>query len=119
MPVPWEPESVLAGIVVEAGFKYDPEQDILYSRRDALQRKAGYTYLYDVVAPETTSANIHCEPIRFVFDARKWMIELWKGQYGIETGAEIGVYVAPKTKVPRKITEGFRYYFPKVANLKD
>jgi hypothetical protein len=33
-----------------------------------------------------------CEPIKFEYDGRKWMIGLWKGQYDLVTGGEIGVY---------------------------
>jgi hypothetical protein len=35
---------------------------------------------------------IDCEIFYFSYGGRPWMIELWKGQYGLETGAEIGVY---------------------------
>ena len=33
-----------------------------------------------------------CEPVTFSYAGKRWLIELWKGQYGITTGAEIGVY---------------------------
>ena len=33
-----------------------------------------------------------CEPITFSYRGKRWLIELWKGQYGITTGGEIGVY---------------------------
>ena len=38
---------------------------------------------------------IDCEPIFFDYDGKHWMIELWKGQYGLETGCEVGVYTRP------------------------
>ena len=38
---------------------------------------------------------IDCEPVRFYYGGKKWLIELWKGQYGMTTGCEIGVYTAP------------------------
>jgi hypothetical protein len=38
------------------------------------------------------NAIIDCEPIFFDYAGKTWMIELWKGQYGLETGCEIGVY---------------------------
>mgnify|MGYP000621142798 CR=1 FL=1 len=33
---------------------------------------------------------------RFYFDyqGKTWLLEFWKGQYGINTGAEIGIYRA-------------------------
>ena len=87
----WTPTSALAQAVVAAGFEYDPAQDIIFSRMDPLQRKLGYGYGYDELAL-AMSADIDCEPIFFDYAGKHWMIELWKGQYGLETGCEIGVY---------------------------
>ena len=90
----WAPTSALAHAVVAAGFMYDPSQDIIYSRMDALQRNFGYAYGYDAAALGM-SADLDCEPIFFDYDGKHWMIELWKGQYGLESGCEIGVYTRP------------------------
>lgn len=87
----WVPSTVTAKAVADAGFDYDPEQGIIKSRIDAIQRRFGYCWKYDQAAP-VLSMIIDCEPICFTYDGAKWMIELWKGQYGIMTGAEIGVY---------------------------
>jgi hypothetical protein len=87
----WEPRTVVAKAVHACGFDYDPENDIISSRMDAWQRKVGYCWKYDQGAP-LLGFIIDCEPICFTYGGAKWMIELWKGQYGIETGAEIGVY---------------------------
>ena len=45
--------------------------------------------------PPWMSMNLDCEPIFFDYDNKHWMIELWKGQYGLEVGCEIGVYTRP------------------------
>ena len=58
---------------------------------DPLQRNFGYAYGYDAAAL-LMNAIIDCEPIFFDYNGKTWMIELWKGQYGLETGCEIGVY---------------------------
>ena len=93
MPKTWKPVSDLAKIVYDAGFNYDPDQDIIYSRMYPWQRNFGYAYSYDLAAPVTISAVIDCEPFFFNYKGKDWMIELWKGQYGLETGGEIGIYV--------------------------
>jgi UDP-2,3-diacylglucosamine pyrophosphatase LpxH len=90
-PGDWTPRSLLAHAVVAAGFSYDPRQDIIYSRMYPLQRHFGYGYGYDAAAL-AMNAIIDCEPIFFDYGGKSWMIELWKGQYGLETGCEIGVY---------------------------
>jgi hypothetical protein len=94
MPGAWKPESALAQAVYDAGFLYDPEEDIIYSRMEPIQRRFGYAYGYDAAAL-AMSADIDCEPIFFDYGGKHWMIELWKGQYGLETGCEVGVYTRP------------------------
>jgi UDP-2,3-diacylglucosamine pyrophosphatase LpxH len=91
---PWIPTSPLARAVDLAGFEYDPGQGIIYSKMNPLQRSFGYAYGYDASAL-LMSAVIDCEPIFFDYAGKTWMIELWKGQYGLETGCEIGVYTRP------------------------
>lgn len=73
------------------GFAYDHAQDIFYLVMDPWQREFGYCSLYDDAAV-SFSMVMDCEPIRFEYAGKKWLIELWKGQYGMTTGAEIGIY---------------------------
>lgn len=73
------------------GFAYDPSQDLFYSLMDCWQRSFGYCRLYDE-ASATFSMIIDCEPIYFRYDDKKWLIEFWKGQYGMTTGGEVGIY---------------------------
>jgi len=84
----------LANAVDAAWFLYDPRHDIIYSKISPLRRIFGYAYGYDAAALAMT-AIIDCEPIFFDYAEKHWMIELWKGQYGLETGCEIGVYNRP------------------------
>lgn len=76
------------------GFAYDSRQDIFYSRMDSWQREYGYGKLYDDAA-SAVNMIIDCEPIYFEYQDRKWLIEFWKGQYGITTGGEVGIYYLP------------------------
>jgi len=73
------------------GFAYEPNQDIFYSIMNPWQRELGYCRLYDE-ASAALSMIIDCEPITFEYNGRKWLIEFWKGQYGMNTGGEIGIY---------------------------
>ena len=86
------------------GFAYSPRKGIFCSREDAWQRSAGYGKAYDEMAP-LMSMVIDCEPIYFDYGGRRWLIEFWKGQYGIATGAEIGIYVkdAPAEESPERL----------------
>ena len=84
-------EPPLSQIIERAGYAYDATQDLFYSIRNAWQRKYGYCQLYDEACSPLTLI-LDFEPIRFNYDNRRWLIELWKGQYGMTTGCEVGVY---------------------------
>ncbi|MGN0544088.1 MAG: DUF4474 domain-containing protein [Acutalibacteraceae bacterium] len=73
------------------GFDFDSNQGIFYNPKDPWQRNFGFCELYDKCAPLTT---MFYDTQRFKFDyaGKNWMIQVWKGQYGITSGAEIGVY---------------------------
>ncbi len=75
------------------GFFFLPAQGLISSVWDPWQREFGYMALYDRSAPYFNMI-FHCEPIYFDYNDRTWLIEFWKGQYGINTGCEIGIYHA-------------------------
>lgn len=92
------------------GFTYDPYQDIFYSLLNPWQRELGYCRLYDE-ASAALSMIIDCEPITFEYNGRRWLIEFWKGQYGMTSGGEIGIYytTGPNLNIPG-IFNGTFYY---------
>ena len=87
-----------------SGFAYDEQHDIFYALDDAWQRGYGYHESYDYMAPHFNMI-MDCEPIRFQYHHRYWLLELWKGQYGVCTGAEIGLYVSDDGRVYHCVTE--------------
>ena len=99
----WKPQTDLALAVYTAGFEYHPDKDIMCSTMNNVQRMGGYCKMYDDTA-YIISSIIDSEPIYFRYDGYEWMIELWKGQYGIETGCEIGIYYREQDK-PLSISE--------------
>ncbi len=84
-----------------AGFAYNPEKDIFYSTKNAWQKNLGYSHIYDVAAP-IGRMIIDTEPIRFYYNNKNWLITFWKGQYGITTGGEVGIYCTSEQKVNKK-----------------
>lgn len=75
------------------GYSYNSEKGYFYTDdKDCWQYGFGYNEIYDQMAPITVMF-IDEVRIRFDYDDRAWMIQLWKGQYGwVFVGAEIGVY---------------------------
>ncbi|HWT27009.1 MAG TPA: DUF4474 domain-containing protein [Mobilitalea sp.] len=92
------------------GFAYEPNKDLFYSLLYPWQRELGYCRLYDE-ASATLSMIIDCEPIYFKYNGRKWLIEFWKGQYGMTTGGEIGIYytTGPSLNIPGVFNGTFYY----------
>lgn len=84
-----------------AGFKYDFKNDMFIAVKDSWQRKFGYGHIYDVLAP-LVNVILDTESIYFKYGNYNYLIAFWKGQYGMVTGAEIGVYRTTDEKVNNK-----------------
>ena len=94
-----EKQTFLNELIAPFGFLYDGCEDIFFSATDAWQREFGYRALFDRAAPRFHMI-FDCEPVYFEYNGKTWLIEFWKGQYGINTGAEIGVYCADEILSP-------------------
>lgn len=88
-----ERAQTLGSLISPLGYCYDPMQDCVSTTIDAPQRAFGYTALFDRYAPRFGMV-FDCMPIYFDYRERTWLIECWKGQYGINLGCEVGVYKA-------------------------
>lgn len=84
-----------------AGFKYDPERNVFVPSKNSWQRKFGYGHIYDLLAP-FASIIIDTESVYFYYNGYNYLISFWKGQYGISTGAEIGIYKTKDKHVSKK-----------------
>lgn len=81
------------------GFCYDIRQDIFSTRTDAWQKSFGYGRIYDLAAP-SMNLVLDTEPVYFNYQKKTWLIQFWKGQYGITAGAEAGIYHADSIVPP-------------------
>lgn len=80
------------------GYLYDPAGRYFYTADDPWQRNIGYNSIFDTAAP-LSLINFDTVRLRFPYGNKDWMIQLWKGQYGlIFYGAEVGVYTKPKDR---------------------
>ncbi len=85
--------NLLSELTEPFGFVYEPIEDIFVSHINAWQREHGYMALFDKLAPKFNMI-FDAYPVYFDYQDKTWLIEFWKGQYGINTGAEVGVYHA-------------------------
>lgn len=81
--------------IMPYGYCYERIQDMFITTMYPWQRETGYCRLYDESAV-SMSMVIDCEPIEFEYNGELYLIEFWKGQYGMTCGAEVGVYKADK-----------------------
>ena len=83
--------------LIDVGFDFNVKDVLIYGAVHAWQRALGFDRLYDLLANSTPLFNMSTR--RFHFDAhgKEWMIQIWKGNYGLVTnGVEVGVYNRPK-----------------------
>ena len=81
------------------GYSYNSEGDYFYTDdKNCWQYGYGYNEVYDQAAGFAVMF-IDKVRIRFDYDGKAYMIQLWKGQYGwVFVGAEIGVYTTNEFK---------------------
>ena len=73
------------------GFKYSTTEKCFITSEDAWQRQYGYNENNDASAP-VLAISYDTMRVYFDYDGLQWMIQYWKGQYGlILVGAEIGI----------------------------
>lgn len=94
-----EKTDLLNHLVEPAGYTYNPHQDIFTSHINAPQKLFGYHTFYDFAAAFFNMVFDY-ETIYFDYRGRTWLIELWKGQYGINSGCELGIYYTDQTLAP-------------------
>lgn len=97
---PNQKDTLLDTLAKPVGYGYDSQQDLFIARKDAPQKIFGYTTLFDLFAPYFNMIFDY-ETIYFDYNGRTWLIEMWKGQYGINTGCELGIYYADKIVSPK------------------
>lgn len=78
------------------GFSVDLEQMVSYTGINVWQRNFGFCMGYDLFCFFTPYLmNYVTQRIKFNYDHREWMIQIWKGTYFITNGGEVGVYNRP------------------------
>ncbi|MBQ7296110.1 MAG: DUF4474 domain-containing protein [Clostridia bacterium] len=73
-------------------YQYDYDYGYYYANdKESWQKNFGFARVYDYVAPYV---GMEYDYIRvfFTYDEEDFMVQLWKGQYGVLYGGEIGIY---------------------------
>lgn len=100
------------------GYSYDPIQDILISTKDSWVMNQTYSNIVDEQLSDH-SIITDCEPVCFEYNYKKWIIEFRKGQYHLNTGAEICLYNCPLDSDDYKFVTQNDYILMSFSLLKD
>lgn len=80
------------------GFDYDAGQYLVIGATEAWQRQFGFCRLYDTLSP-LVLMDYDTVRIKFQYGEMDWMVQLWKGNYAITNGGEIGIYHKPTDRL--------------------
>ncbi|MBQ8782697.1 MAG: DUF4474 domain-containing protein [Clostridia bacterium] len=78
--------------VLGIGFVLDTDDYVISTAVNSWQRGFGFTMAYDIFCYVTKLFDYVTVRVKFEYDNREWMIQLWKGKYLVAPGAEIGIY---------------------------
>lgn len=74
------------------GFNFDYGELLVYTMVNVWMRDFGFMVFYDVFSYTTPVFFYNTRRIKFDYDGLEWMIQIWKGNYVVSNGAEVGIY---------------------------
>lgn len=84
------------GGMFNSGFKFDVNHLMVYAIQDCWEKDFGFCAAYDIIS-QLFGYDYMTRRVKFRYDNKDWMIQLWKGYYGfyLMKGGEVGVYTKP------------------------
>lgn len=79
-----------------ASYRYDSKNEYYYmDDKECWQKDLSYEQVYGDIAP-AAGMFIDQVRVRFNYEGKDWLIQMWKGQYGfLLVGSEISIFTAP------------------------
>ncbi|MBQ4244543.1 MAG: DUF4474 domain-containing protein [Clostridia bacterium] len=78
--------------IVNTGFNFNIQKLLVYAPMNCWMRDFGFTMLYDINCYIMPMWNYITRRFKFNYDDRQWQIQIWKGNYLITNGGEVGIY---------------------------
>lgn len=79
--------------LIGTGYNYNLADMVLYTTVHSWMREFGFCLLYDAAASSMpVFFNYRTRRFKFDYDGMEWMIQIWKGNYTVANGAEVGLY---------------------------
>ena len=85
--------------IVGVGFNFDLSEMLVYATLNCWMRDFGFCVPYDIIA-SSMPVFFNYRTRRFMFDynGMEYMIQIWKGNYLITNGGEVGIYCRDASK---------------------
>ena len=74
------------------GFNLDYGDLLVYTMVNVWMRDFGFMLFYDIFSYITPMFFYNTRRIKFDYDGLEWMVQIWKGNYIVSNGAEVGIY---------------------------
>lgn len=74
------------------GYNLSIYELLIYAPVNVWMRDFGFTLAYDLFCYTTPFFFYNTRRIKFDYDGKEWMIQIWKGNYLVSNGAEVGIY---------------------------
>lgn len=78
--------------MIDTGFEFNMNEMLGRTVIDCWQRNFGFCIEYDILCYILPIFNYRTRRFRFDYAGKEWMIQIWKGNYVIANGAEVGLY---------------------------
>lgn len=78
--------------IIATGYNFYYDDLVVYTLVDVWMRDFGFMLFYDFFSYTTPFFFYSTRRIKFDYDGVEWMIQVWKGNYLISNGAEVGIY---------------------------
>ncbi len=76
-----------------SGYNFNFYEMVVYTTVDCWMRNFGFCLMYDILANSMPiSYSYITRRFKFEYDGLEWMVQIWKGNYFISNGGEVGIY---------------------------
>lgn len=81
------------------GYYLDLNNNLVYTGIDVWQRSMGFNIYYDIFCYLTPFFfHYTTQRIKFNYEGKDWMFQMWKGRYALANGGELGIYTRDESK---------------------
>lgn len=78
--------------IIGTGYNFSTAEMLVYTLPNMWVRDFGFCFFYDFFSYTTPFFFYETRRIKFDYAGKEWMVQIWKGNYLVSNGAEVGIY---------------------------